>query len=194
LKNIILSIVLIFTLSNCSPSPESIQKAMTQTLAAAIPTQLPLSELNLESLLIQDGDLPLGYSGGDVYSVPSGAFNWLSDKGIKNFKQDIIYGGNPVGNVTVFLYDDISLVGSTFTQMVDSMGYYKSQNLIEVGEKSNYMTASRDVLGVKVEVMQLVFLRCQAVINILITNSSDTDNLANYGSELDKRLTKLVCR
>ena len=54
-------------LAACAPSQTSIQTAVAQTLAVIpTPTPIPFSALQLDSQLIQPGDLPAGCVGGQI--------------------------------------------------------------------------------------------------------------------------------
>lgn len=202
------AIVIFLLLSSCSPSPESIQQALTKTqIARATTTVVPqnnnlaiidsLSELNLAPILVQENELPSGVTKGQIEKVTNKQFEFLIDKGINNINLQFLENDELMGGVTVFLYDKTDKVTNSYSRILsDNDTYCHSVDTtcdfgsnIEVGESSSYNTWQFD----KYQGEELVFTRCFAVVDIRFGDTKDYNSLKSYAEKLDKRLSDLIC-
>jgi len=197
----------------CQPSSEAIEQAIVQTqsampteTSAPIPTleptpiPIPLREIDLSNVLIIDGDLPSGYSSGQIRSDPQEMFSE-----VKNFEsvinQQFAYKGDVSGGVTIFLFDLLDDRDKAYEIIVDGFGESTSTDAItakvddldEIGEKAKYVTSQTHLFGVNKENSDLAFTRCHAVVHIRMGDTSDIENLASYAERLDKRLADIIC-
>jgi hypothetical protein len=154
-------------------------------------TPIPLSDLQLEPLLIQPGDLPAGYQGAQVRDTAPQMFTGIPTAESIIFVQ-FEKSGDAAGFVVVFLYDDKTNIDRAYQFTVDSLG--DSANSVEVGEKAMMVTFSDIVAGVHMELADLTFFRCNAVILIRMTKDINRDSIVAYAKRLDSRLKPVVCR
>jgi len=72
------------------------------------PTPIPLSELNLEDILIKPGDLPAGFSGGQIKDVLPGVFDKLNvPKADQFIFQQLVRNGDLTGGVVLLLFTSL---------------------------------------------------------------------------------------
>ena len=207
MKKNFFSLVSILILLSCSqaPSDSAIQTAIAQTQIAiptltTIPTVLPVpvSEIDLDEILIQAGDLPPGFSGGQIRSLaPEGLKCSKTIDAKKTVFQQLAKNGGPNGGVSVFLYDyedeekirwSYAYLSGKLTNDVNT----KAENISDIGEKARVQQLFpwKLVRGG----MSLVFVRCNAVVCITFGGSTDLDIITSYAKRLDNRLSELVCR
>lgn len=178
----------------CSPSQEETQATAQASIAqtqiampTSTPTVIPFSSLNLESILIVEGDLPAGYSGG----------RYLTDPGVKptNKKPPDYFIGrtlernNHTSGVTgIIVYDDSATVKDLYQVSVqNALG--KDYSKIDVGD----MGVINSQHG-PLDTVVIVFVRCNAVAVIQLVGTSDITALKTYATRLDHRIQPFVCR
>ena len=154
------------------------------------PTRIPLSDIELEEILVKDGDLPAGYSGAQISDTAPEMFDNLPEAE-NTINQQLAKGGEQKGGVTVFLYDSQDNLDSAFFKI--KTGFSEEKQLDTVGEKAFITYFSQDILGIKIQFGDLLFSRCNAVVHIRMTELSSEDSLIAYAKRLDKRLSELVC-
>lgn len=218
----VISVILLF-LAACSPPPIP-QTATLLPLPTVDPnaTPVPLAEINLEPLLIQPGDLPAGMSGGQVTigrppdsNKPGGVARGLpmSDNEIhQQFERNGESTTNWVNWVSVFLYksnNDVTtvydLIRTGFPgswRSSDSAVIFEKKTLNNVGEKATIATMDDPIFS---RLVDIVFVRCNAVVRIRMINSGRMTNrdqeidvvateAISYAKRLDTRLSQAVCR
>ena len=193
----------VLSVSACGPSTTGIQRALEQTQAAILtstplpagilvtPTPIPLSEIDLESLLIRSGDLPSGVTAGQITDWAGGKFSEAptpAQVGFQLFESK----GAPYGSVTVLVYDALADAETTYGILHDGLeggGW----DVVGVGDKAIVWTLLMDVLGNTVESGEVGFIRCGAVVDILM-GTTDEAVITAYAKRLDARLREAVCR
>lgn len=206
LKAIIL--VLVFLLAACAPSASQIQTAIAQTQAAwtptptyaptptntpiPTPTLMPLSELNLEDILIEPGDLPVGFSGAQILDSIYGRYEpqWKL-KPVKVTTQTFEVKGEDGGFVTVFLFDNDQDIENAFTVISNEVSY--PTKVTDIGSKGVFGTFVSAFSSIPSQT-GVAFIECNAVVYIIFQNMSDTDAARAYAQRLDKRPIERVCR
>ena len=122
----ILLFILVFILVACNPSESAIQTAVAQTLAAlptstVIPTAtvVPLNELDIESILIIEGDLPPGFEAAQIRST---FFDLSKDLPTPDLfaSKSFSHNGRTGGAVEVLLFEDVNKIYSTYKDIVDN--------------------------------------------------------------------------
>jgi hypothetical protein len=169
----------------------SIEQSKPQDLPALV---VPPSELDIEPLLLQSGDLPSEYERGVVSNeIPSiKLFNYLrslptpdfvvtlniEDKGHQDIK-----GADVSGNRVVYLaYTDTQDRDRAFNMISTSTELgEKIDRLEDVGEKAVVSTDETNVLGWRYQ--QVVFTICNTVVYM-----STTADTINYANRLERRL------
>jgi hypothetical protein len=184
-------------LAACGPSPVAVQQTVEAGMAqtqAAIPTQtltpsptsVPLSEVDLEAILILPGDLPTDFVGGQIKSKVTNEFKDVPDAA-QVVQQGFRAGDYSADGITILLYEspsDIDAAYKVFLREERRLG-----PLSDVGEKAKIFSSGLDVKSV-----QILFVRCHAIVFIdLFATSASADVATTYAQRLDKRLTPLVC-
>lgn len=205
-----LVLVLVF-LSACTnaPSQGAIETAIGQTQEAKptptpiptetpipTPTLIPLSELNLEDTLIKPGDLPSGFSGGQISDLPPEKYKKLSIPQADQFiSQQIEHNGNLVGSIFVSLFTSLDDAEKAYEEtVINTLGKDREQ-VLNVGDKASSLFFSGSVAGVKYQGAGLISIRCHAIVD-LVSNDKllDKTSLSIYARRLIKRIDPLVCR
>ena len=165
-------ITFVFLLVSCKSAP-----------SINTPTQLPLADLDLEAILIQPGDLPMGYAGGQVQDFLPGMFEDIPQPVNQIYQQfDLTYGSGSGGGVAVIVYDSATASIEAYNTLLSEMGGTAQEKEIEnLGEKAH-------ILG-----WNLLFLRCNTVVHFRIVGSN-YDEYISYAHRMDERLNPLVCR
>jgi len=199
-KALICSVFLLIIITACSsdsthnptqiPEPTYTQVLTNTQEPTSTPTKIPLSDIQLEDILIEDGDLPAGYSGAQIRDTAPEMFDNLPESE-NTINQQLAKGGEQKGGVTIFLYDSQKDLDSAFFKI--KTGFSEEEQLEEVGENGFIAYFSQDILGIKIQYGDLLFVRCNAVVHIRMTELSSEDSLIAYAKRLDKRLSELVC-
>lgn len=161
------------------PVPDFVVSSSSSVSGSAESSTPPkLSKLNLNSILIQQGDLPAGFSGDQIlYSAP-GMYKKLPVADNTIFQQ-IAKMGESYGSVAVFLFEDKEKITSAYNQIVtDMLGTHPVKG---IGEKA-YVSGNLD---------NIAFVRLNAVVHIHAYLPSDAD-IPAYAARLDSRLEKLL--
>lgn len=208
-KKIIIIVICILVVTGCGQSPEAIEAALAETQmaytptpsATALPTDtpeptlVPFSELNIEDLLFQSGDLPADYEMGQIRNDLIKDLRNLPDA-VQIVQVTIAEGSFVSDGVVVFLYDDLSVAEKAYTEAEKAIKREEGtfQQINNVGEKGGLVLGPTDILfGTKAN--YLVFIRCHAVTYIqLFGKYSSRDIILNFGERVDKRLESVVCR
>jgi len=176
-----------------TPSP-----TLTPTVT---PSPIPLSELNLEPILILQGDLPAGFSGAQVRTTP---VKGLSD--IQNYQNTIYqqfeYGGEAAGGVSIFLFDSLADRDIAYQHILDGFGESRDDAVVKItlgdvstiGERGRYSIAEILFFGMSLTTIDLAVERCHALIEIRMMYITDVDAVTAYAKRLDNRLVVLVCQ
>lgn len=208
---VVLTIALVLALSACGsgpPEPTETPEPTPTISPTATPqptptsTPIPLSQVDLEPLLTQSGDLPAGLSGAQVRdSLPE----WMSDALPspenmiqRQFERD----GEAAGGVTVVLYESDVDVDTAYAAFVDNFGEPVSREGLEttrvtvpdIAEEAEAVTIESELAGVSMNAAGLAFVRCRGVVHIMMTGTSSLIHVESYGKRLDKRLVPAICR
>lgn len=145
-----------------------------------------LGAVDLESLLIQDGDLPAGINAAQVKDTPPGMFTGLP-RAVKAIDQRFQASGGNAGGVTVLLYDTTADRDTAYDSLVKGMGNgTKPYN--GVGERATTLA-----LSIVIDSVDVAFVRCHAVAYIRMSDTKQVDNATAYAARLDSRLRQVVC-
>jgi hypothetical protein len=191
---VLATLALLFTA--CGPPSEPSQAAIdaaraTMSAEVAIiptipsPTAVSLADVDLESLVLQSGDLPSGIQRGQVRAAVPNAF-----KGVpaaeQTFNQILERTGSSTGNVTILLYRETNKRDTAYGVMVKGAGS-RAQPSNGVGEQAIIFPGTRDL-----PVSSVSFVRCHAAVDITLGDVS-AETLMNYAKWLDSRLQEVVC-
>lgn len=184
-------VLLSFLLTSCSAgrSATPIQSTVVQGQSAA--TSVPLSEVNLDNLLLLPGDLPSEYTGQQISHTPPGIFE--SIQGAVQVVQEPFKAGNYTSDgIAIFLFSSSSDLDTAYKKVneIISSGYLDP--LPNVGEKAMIQELGQDTFDVTS--VQVVFTRCHALVYFqLFASDATTDIAISYAQKVDARLSRLVC-
>lgn len=148
-------------------------------------TAIPLAEVNLESLVLQSGDLPSSVQAGQVRNRVPNALQSVP-KAEQTFNQILEHAGSAAGNVTILLYTAPDKRDAAYSVMVKDAGSY-AQTSNGVGEQSVIFPGTTSL-----PVRSVSFVRCQAVVDITLGNTA-IETITDYAKRLDKRLQSALC-
>jgi hypothetical protein len=168
----------------------------TTTPSAPPPTKtpVPLSEIDFEGLIIQEGDLPEGLiSPGLRYDAPE--YKDIPEATM-TFRAPLFGPGDLSGSIVVFLYEDHQKLEEAYQKIFEMKDMIRD-SFPDIGEKSEskYLVEMWDSEegGGQRNIDELVFIRCMAVIDIYF-RGTEVDDLSFYAKRLDERLRPVVCR
>lgn len=199
LLKLLTMLILIFLFTTCTTfSP------LSTPTTHPTPTPIPLSEIDLEPILIRPGDLPAGYSGAQIQDSPSPPGMFKDIKGYqKSISQQLEKNGKAAGLVTIFLFDSISQRNTAYYRIVDGFGESQDDSgikmtvaaLSDVGERAVYALIDASSLDAELSVGDLAFVRCNAFVHIRFArfDNANVSSLSAYAKRLDKRLIELIC-
>ena len=201
---VIVVVALAAVLAACSsgPSQEQIQQTVEAASAATIaarPTEvptvtpIPLSDLDLEPIIIQDGDLPAKFSGQQITSVAPKQFKSMP-QAVQVINRGFIADGYASDGTTVWLYSSSTDAKAAFEKAVEALSG-KNVPLENIGEIAMLSNQDTDFLGTPLVTTEVVFARCNAVAHVSLFGYQDSipDITTAYADRIDKRLSKLLC-
>lgn len=189
-KQIFSSLLAVFLVSSCISSQgiKSPDEAIQPTQVSAEETvQFP----DLEGVLIQENDLPAGYSAGST----SHKFSTYYEKILvpdadyvmrQQIQRDSVSGGQ----VTVFDYALAGMATFAFNSITADMKNVR--DLEGVGEKAMLEIPSDDQ-SVSQDYVGIVFVQCHAAVHISVLGTNDEQAVIAYAERLAQRLEPLVC-
>jgi hypothetical protein len=211
-KTIFLVIVLLLTA--CSSSDAAIQTAIAQTQIAiptntsvpsetptqiptetpapsVTPTLIPLDKIDLESLAIQEGDLPAGYSESQVRTILPEMFEGIPEP-INGLYQQFEHDNEAAGGVSIIIYQAESTADKAYYQMQQGMGD-DAKLFSGLGERAHITIINITMLGITMQTVDLLFIHCATIVYIRMSDTINTDYAVAYAERLDKRLSPYIC-
>lgn len=146
-----------------------------------------LKTVNLEPVLIQEGDLPAGFTGAQVKDTLPPMFEHAAPP-TKALYQGFQRAGNGAGGVSVLLYESDTDRDATYADSVKGMGD-GTQPQTDVGERATILSSD----SYSTLLADLVFVRCHAVVFVRFIGTKQPSDAAAYAKRLDQRLQPLVC-
>ena len=189
-------LALVFLLCACAPSENTVNTAIAQT-QAAIPTDtpiptatpIPFSAFDLEDLLIQQNDLPAGYSGAQVGNTAPEMFGGIP-KADYIIYQQFQKNGESAGGVTVFLYESIQSVDKAYQVIAVGMG--NTEPVAGDWEKGELVIFS--ISAINFTAIDVLYADCHSAVHIRLSDIDNKQHVINYAKRLNERLSPLVCR
>lgn len=159
-------------------------QAISDPTAAVVTPPAALKDIDLESLLVQSGDLPSGMSAAQIKdAAPPGMNDYPA--ATKAIDQRFQQNSKTVGGVVVLLYEQPADL-ATATALATKIGKY-SEALDGVGEQAKLFLGT-DLLPIR----GVTFVRCHAIVDVTMSKV-DTHEITAYAKRLDKRLHSVVC-
>ena len=187
-KMIPLFICIIFLFSACKPgvTPTVVATITVEPILTPTETPIPISELDLDEILIVDGDLPPSFEASQIRNKLGDISNDAPEP--DNFFSRSISRNNTFGGIVdVLLYEDISKVTDAYKISVEQMP--GNGEIVEVGEIGEAKSNSY-----LVNTASIAFTRCNAVVVIQLQGTSNVDDVISFAVRLDKRLKNIVCQ
>jgi hypothetical protein len=159
----------------------------------ATPTLIPMSQIDLEAILVIDGDLPEDIVPDIVTRENAVGSAAELDRADAVFTQYFLLNGGEGGGVSVFLFDSLDYVGAAF----EKVSAFMTAPIVydQVGEQARieyfFLPVITDVPSI--EGSRLIFTRCHALAVIQFPRAADVEAIGKYGLRLDGRLQMLVC-
>lgn len=207
-----LAIIILFVLSACTANMNSSENPDIKTEPAAVTTDptgnaeevIPdsIDLTNLESLSFIPGDLPEGFAVSKaVRSLPETYFP------VANFS-DMIY--LPIeknllvqGGLYIFLFEDDVDRDNAYQLINQELGKraeilkIEMQDVSDIGEKASMLSVKGISIGIDLNVVELVFEHCNAVVNLSLGVDSSQEKVesmvTSYAEHLANRLDTLAC-
>ncbi|MFN8504417.1 hypothetical protein [Kouleothrix sp.] len=164
---------------------------------------MPLDQVNLEALLLQDGDFPAGIRAVDAKTnIPpllnvAGVYSDITPAqrdGSTSFQ----LGGDVIGGSVVYLYAKPEDRQRAYLMVLE--GLTKARSLGTVGEAAmitvltGALSATEKLSGKTYTMVDIAFQRCHAVGYIRLRTTGDVEQMAKaYAQKLDTRLQAAVC-
>ncbi len=185
-----LALLFIFLGTACAPTPDPTPTASP----IPTPTFIPMSQINLEPILIVDGDLPDDLVPDIVVRENAVGTAAELDRAEAVFTQYFLLEGGEGGGVSVFLFESLDDVQAAFGKVSTFMDAPLVYQL--VGERARienfFIPLVPDVEPIQGS--RLIFTRCHALSVIQFPRADDGEAMEKYGQRLDERLQPLVCR
>ena len=192
-----------FLLDACGPSTPSaseIAAAVAQTQVAAptatispTSTPIPLANIDLEPILVVDGDLPTRFIGGQIKSSVPTEFPKIPvpDQVIR---RELQIGEIVTSGVEIFLYEDTGNLEEAYNIVTEVVSTSRALSPLDtVGAKAMFFEDRNTNLALILR--GVIFVRCHALVTILLADTSANADVATaYAQRLDKRLLPLICR
>lgn len=183
--------ILLFLVSCAKPTP------IPEPTPIPSPTPILLSEIDLEPIVIQAGDLPAGFTGAQISHYGKNIYGSVND-----IKQELANNNQSAGFIEIYLFGDLEKAEKIFTSKTNSLGKSNVSDISsttvseipDVGEKATSASSRISFFGLDTYVIDFVFIRCSAFVNIRFSDTSNTQSVINYAKRLDERLSKLICR
>jgi hypothetical protein len=158
------------------------------------PTFVPLSQIDLEPILVVDGDLPADLVPDIIVRENAVGSADELDRADAVFTQYFLLEGGEGGGVSVFLFESLDDVQAAFGKVSTFMD--KPLVYFLVGEQARiesfFIPLVDDVPPIQGS--RLIFSRCHALGVIQFPRADDGEAMERYGQRLDGRLQPLVCR
>jgi hypothetical protein len=182
--------VLLISCGSAADATEASQPSPLPSTPTPKPTLVPLSDLDLEPVLVFLGDLPAGYDPAQVRSSLPGMFDGIPQP-INQIYQQFEHENDSAGGTAIIVYDAQQAANMAYTYILDGMT--DSEDVQTIGEQGRLAILDLTSMGGIVST-ELLFLRCNTVVHIRMTGTSNPDYVTSYAQRLDERLTGLVCR
>lgn len=190
-----LFVLFTFFISSCSAKIENEEvitpEATNTAETTPTPTKIPLTDIDLEGILIMNGDLPAGYTGAQIRDNAPEMFNNLPEAQ-NTIYQQFAKDGETAGGVTVLLFESQEDIENAYKKII--AGFSDAEELDEIGENANITYVDMEVLGSRMQFGDLVFIRCNALAHIRMTDLPQKESLISYAKRLDKRLDGMICK
>jgi len=161
------------------------QQATREVLTPIIPTVTQGGEIwpDIQPLLVQDGDLPVAITAGEINNrVPA----LLGDKPSpdKIISQRFTQDSQDVGGVTILYYNESKVRSEVYQLYIGT--YIRPQRASDIGDFAHVANDPR--------LKMIVFGRCKVVASIVFNTKIDEEDVLSYAKSLDTRIKDISCQ
>lgn len=162
-------------------------------LVACSAPGVPLTEVDLEQLLVADGDLPIGVSAAQIRDAAPEMFEGMPAAEQVRYQQ-LARDGEQTGGVAVFLYGDEAARTEGYQLVAD--GFSEAEPVADLGEQAIVTLPNAQAAAIGLNFTDVLFQRCAAVVHIRLRNleGEDSTSAIAYAKRLDERLEEAVCQ
>lgn len=161
------------------------------TDAPAVP--VPLTMEGLTPVLLRDGDLPAGWTGGEVYPDPPVDYDGPAASVVLN--QGLNEPGQTLasGNVVLWVFASEADAEAAFANRSALIGRVVDADAERLAPAIGDQALLIPGHGGTFIVNQLLFRRCRAVVEIDQGLAEEVDQITTYGQRLDARIQPTAC-
>lgn len=162
----------------------------------AVPTPLPLDQIDLVAVLNAATTYPKGLSAGETKpKAPKYVADVPRPVAVNAATQYLLHGSDPAGMIVVSLFKDEATVNEAFTTekgLMDMVSQQSGDKIIEVPDIGKQALATTSTMAIPGT--SLMFIRCRAFVQIyMIGDLVDNKSVAAYAKDLDEHLTPAIC-
>ena len=188
-----LTLLLIFLGTACAPIPNPTPTAAPTPTPVPDPTLIPISQVNLESLLVEDGDLPEDLVPDIITNENAVGSADELNRAEAVYTQYFLLNEGEGGGVSVFVFESLDDVQAAFGKVSSFMDTPSAYYLVgEQARIENFLIPLMPDVP-PIEGSRLIFSRCHALAVIQFPRAEDLGAMERYGQLLDGRLQTLVC-
>lgn len=191
MKKICIMIVLAIILTACAAPTitPTLQPTSTNTPE---PTPIPLSEIDLEPILLLSGDLPTDFQGGQITTSIIKRFENMPDPE-QAIAQSFRAGDYGSDGINIYLYkSETDLLKAKEIVIASLQQGDKFEEISDVGEWAIGSEEQNTMFYVTDS--KVVFIRCNALVYIeLFSKGTNLEVSKTYAQRIDKRLKGLIC-
>jgi hypothetical protein len=210
MKRVLFAIMMVSTMlfSSCAPSAKQMQIFLEQTLTAMptatrvvtptstiapTPTLIPLEDIPLKEILIENKDyLPTGYDYGQFRSDPPPIYAKITNSKNLVYAQ-FAHKGETSGGVTVFVFDSIEDANLAYDFVYRGFGE-NATTMNESTGKVGSVIMDMSVLGKSVQFIEMTFQNCNVVYDMLLSDTTDDNQVRSYINKLMTSMSPYVCK
>ena len=162
---------------------------------ANTPTPIDISGLDLKLVLDQLGAPTVEITAGQITDTLPAMYNGI-EQPLEQVFQEITKDDQPIGGIVILISGSWSDATANYAILLQHMGW--KGNTVEVKDLGNTIEEARisppgSMMAGGIRVMDLVFQRCSALVQIHITGDVDREGVISYAKQLDKLLLPLIC-
>jgi len=165
---------------------------------------VPLSEIDLESIIGVLGNLTEGYDGARISDTPpEGFFDVLDFQNV--VYQEIKKNGERIGGLAIYLFNSLDERDTAYQSIVEEFGrrreYFRVtiDDIPKVGETGTYTTVEGSTdSGIEFYVSEFASVNCHSLIVISLGDTKNVgtilDDMTAYANQIHESLSQLICQ
>jgi hypothetical protein len=163
---------------------------MVLALALAACSGAAATPASLESVLVQEGDLPAGLTAGPASTELPDYFDQMPESDASAFVP-LQSGQEQAGWVVAFRYGSDEEVFDGAVRLVRHMPAEKRQVLVNFGDEAYSMIVTDPAEGGPYT--DILFTQCRFVVHVRMQGVTELSQVTSYTKKLDQRLNETYC-